>query len=149
MPSFSLLSELDKITDEMFCDENTKLSKQCLDGVNANICRCTHRLKVRINSLVEFILIDIEDGQTHPFHLHGHKFHVMEMGSLNSTVTVDEIKKHGIPEGKNLNKNPIHKDTVLVPNKGFVRLRFIADNPGFWLAHCHFGRKLLIDYIIN
>jgi FtsP/CotA-like multicopper oxidase with cupredoxin domain len=136
MPRFSLLSEPEKIEDDMFCDESTKLSKECLDGVNSNVCRCTHRLKVKLNSIVDLILIDIEDSQTHPFHLHGHKFHVLEMGNLNTTV--GEIRKNGIPLG-NINHTPVHKDTVLVPNKGFVRLRFKADNPGFWLAHCHFG----------
>lgn len=138
MPKFSLFSEPEKVREDMFCDDSTKLSMECLSGVNSNICRCTHRLKVKLNSIVDFILIDVEDSQTHPFHLHGHKFHVMEMGTLNSTV--DEIKKRGISLG-NVNDIPVHKDTVLVPNKGFVHLRFKADNPGFWLAHCHFGNE--------
>jgi hypothetical protein len=138
MPEFALMTEPEKIHDDIFCDEKTKFSKQCLDGVNANICRCTYRIKVKLNSVVDLILIDVEDSQTHPFHLHGHKFYVLEMGSLNSTV--DEIKKNGIPKGK-FNQNPIRKDTVVVPNKGFIRIRFKADNPGFWLAHCHFGKE--------
>lgn len=40
------------------------------------------------------------------------------------------------------NKNPPLKDTVLIPNPGYVRLRFLADNPGFWLGHCHFDWHL-------
>jgi FtsP/CotA-like multicopper oxidase with cupredoxin domain len=142
MPEFSLLSEPENIKEEMFCDENTKLNTTCLDNDNHNICRCTHRLKVKLNSIVDLVLIDIEDSQNHPFHLHGHKFYVMEMGSLNSTVA--EVKKHGIPLAKNFNRSPIHKDTVVVPNKGYIRLRLKADNPGFWLAHCHFEWHLAI-----
>ena len=33
--------------------------------------------------------------------------------------------------------NPPQKDTVSVPDSGFVVMRFRADNPGFWLMHCH------------
>lgn len=32
---------------------------------------------------------------------------------------------------------PPIKDTIIVPNNGFVRLRFKACNPGYWLMHCH------------
>jgi FtsP/CotA-like multicopper oxidase with cupredoxin domain len=42
-------------------------------------------------------------------------------------------------EGKivrNLEDPPL-KDTVAVPDGGFVVLRFWADNPGYWLFHCH------------
>lgn len=144
MPPFALLSEPENIKNEMFCDEKTKLRETCLDNDNLNICRCVHRLKVKLNSIVDLILIDIEDSQTHPFHLHGHKFYVLEMGALNSTVTVAQIKKNKLPLSKNFNRSPVHKDTVVVPNKGFIRLRLKADNPGFWLGHCHFEWHLAI-----
>lgn len=29
------------------------------------------------------------------------------------------------------------KDTVTVPDGGYTIIRFYADNPGFWLFHCH------------
>lgn len=29
------------------------------------------------------------------------------------------------------------KDTVTVPDGGFTIIRFVADNPGWWLFHCH------------
>ncbi len=32
---------------------------------------------------------------------------------------------------------PIIKDTVAVPFGGYTILRFRADNPGYWLLHCH------------
>lgn len=31
----------------------------------------------------------------------------------------------------------VAKDTVQVPGLGYVILRFISDNPGFWSYHCH------------
>ena len=31
----------------------------------------------------------------------------------------------------------VAKDTVIVPYGGYTVIRFIADNPGWWLLHCH------------
>jgi hypothetical protein len=35
-------------------------------------------------------------------------------------------------------KGPPMKDTIAVPNNGYVVVRFRADNPGYWMFHCHF-----------
>lgn len=48
---------------------------------------------------------------------------------------IEEMDEEG-----NLKRNfykPIIKDTVVIPPKGYVIVRFIADNPGFWMIHCH------------
>jgi L-ascorbate oxidase len=29
------------------------------------------------------------------------------------------------------------KDTITVPDGGYTIIRFKADNPGYWLFHCH------------
>ena len=34
-------------------------------------------------------------------------------------------------------ESPIQKDTIPVPDAGFTVMRFRADNPGFWIMHCH------------
>jgi hypothetical protein len=34
--------------------------------------------------------------------------------------------------------NPVFKDTIPVPRFGYTIMRFVADNPGIWLFHCHF-----------
>ena len=36
--------------------------------------------------------------------------------------------------------NPPIKDVVVVPTRGFTVVRFLADNPGFWLTHCHISK---------
>jgi FtsP/CotA-like multicopper oxidase with cupredoxin domain len=33
--------------------------------------------------------------------------------------------------------NPMRRDTVDVPGGGSVNIRFVADNPGAWVFHCH------------
>jgi hypothetical protein len=46
-------------------------------------------------------------------------------------------KTKGLPMSP-LNSAPPLKDTVSVPSRGYTVVRFRADNPGFWLMHCHF-----------
>lgn len=77
------------------------------------------------------IIINSEDPGKHPFHLHGHNFQIIERsledgGSLPANVTDD-----GTPDF------PIRRDTISVWPNGNARLRFVADNPGVWLFHCH------------
>lgn len=58
-------------------------------------------------------------GMDHPFHLHGHSFHVLgKPGALNLT-------------------DPILKDTINVPSKSEVVIQWRATNPGRWFFHCH------------
>lgn len=67
----------------------------------------------------------------HPFHLHGHAFHVIAMERLGSNVTVNEVEKL-YNEGrikKNLVSPPL-KDTITVPDGGYTIIRFKASNPG-------------------
>lgn len=49
----------------------------------------------------------------------------------------------------NITPNDFHalKDTVSIPSKGFAVFRFKADNPGWWLLHCHFGKFLFGCFI--
>jgi FtsP/CotA-like multicopper oxidase with cupredoxin domain len=58
-------------------------------------------------------------GMDHPFHLHGHSFHVLgKPGALNLT-------------------DPVLKDTINVPARDEVVIQWQADNPGRWFFHCH------------
>jgi FtsP/CotA-like multicopper oxidase with cupredoxin domain len=54
----------------------------------------------------------------HPFHLHGHSFEVLSLGGV-------------VPERRQI------EDTIDIPIHAAARLRFVADNPGAWMAHCH------------
>ncbi|PSN35389.1 hypothetical protein C0J52_17819 [Blattella germanica] len=74
----------------------------------------------------------------HPFHLHGHAFRVVAMERLGSTTSVEEVQaldKAGQIYRK-LQGAPV-KDTVTVPDGGFTIVRVHANNPGYWLFHCH------------
>ena len=65
---------------------------------------------------VELIMIN-RTGMSHPMHLHGHRYQVVEIGGKSFPGAV--------------------RDTVLVPPGERVVVAFDADNPGLWAFHCH------------
>jgi FtsP/CotA-like multicopper oxidase with cupredoxin domain len=65
---------------------------------------------------VELVMIN-RTGMSHPMHLHGHPFQVVEIDGKRFPGAV--------------------RDTVLVPPGRRVVVAFDADNPGLWAFHCH------------
>ncbi len=55
----------------------------------------------------------------HPFHIHGNRFQVVDVGG------------EGVPEGQGW------KDTFDIPPRTTVTLVSALDNPGEWMYHCH------------
>jgi len=115
-------------------------------------CACTHILSVKFGSVVQLVFSNIlSDQQTvaahHPVHLHGHGFAIMHVGNAppNSSANSPDLRcadeictRIGWTSGKpRWNERPPIKDTVIVPAHGYVVVRFRADNPGFWMMHCH------------
>ncbi|KAI9272916.1 multicopper oxidase-domain-containing protein [Phascolomyces articulosus] len=74
------------------------------------------------------LVLNNKDGNTHPFHLHGHVFQIVGKGDgyydNNSSIPLNTT-------------NPMRRDTIQVPGEGFAIVRFRADNPGIWFFHCH------------
>lgn len=152
-PSFPLLSEPERIDESMFCDVVHMKRKNCVRDSKETICKCIHRLKVKLNANVEFVALNTLDKIPHPLHLHGHKFHVLDSGILNETLNgnyEDYVTRDNA-------KRPPYKDTCILPFPGFVRFRFRASNPGFWLFHCHYdwhmpigiGSFITTDFVIK
>ncbi|KAE8374345.1 Cupredoxin [Aspergillus bertholletiae] len=101
----------------------------------------THTQVLGHNDVVEVILNN-QDSGSHPFHLHGHAFQVVDrypaMGAdffqyadATDAVAFDPTNHSTFPAF------PPRRDTIVVPPMGYVVLRFRADNPGVWLFHCH------------
>ena len=72
---------------------------------------------------------------SHPFHLHGYAFHVIGMGRSPDRNVKKINLKHALDLDRRglLNREfnlPPGKDTIAVPNNGYVVFRFRADNPG-------------------
>jgi FtsP/CotA-like multicopper oxidase with cupredoxin domain len=68
----------------------------------------------------ESCILDLRNDTAwwHPMHLHGHSFHV--------------LSRDGAPV-----PHDVWGDTVLVRPHEWVRVAFVADNPGDWMLHCH------------
>ena len=105
----------------------------------------------------------------HPIHLHGHSFHVVYIGygeynaadgriqefttdidcgtglCVNPQWTNDIIPQGVLDRTENgrVVSSAIRKDTVIVPAGGYVVVAFQADNPGYWIIHCHIEEHLL------
>lgn len=72
---------------------------------------------------------------SHPFHLHGYAFNVIGIGRSPDKNVKKINLKHALDLDKRglLNRQfnlPPAKDTIAVPNNGYVIFRFRADNPG-------------------
>ncbi|KOC68923.1 Laccase-4 [Habropoda laboriosa] len=134
LPSAPLLSQRDFIDQNQFCNASTVM------GCDQDYCACTHVLRVKLGSVVEMVLVDegFAYDANHPFHLHGYQFRVIAMEKVGKNVTTEQVQaldKNGAIR-RNLDRAPL-KDTVTVPDGGYTVVRFYADNPGYWLFHCH------------
>ncbi len=73
-------------------------------------------------------MTNLDNGE-HPFHLHGHNFWVVAT-SL-------------VPDGEALyGPNFVRRDVISLPPAGWARIRFVADDPGVWVFHCHSARSM-------
>lgn len=63
-------------------------------------------------------------------HLHGMAFQIVDMGTL------DQLK-NGKTAYTQAEHFPVAKDTVAVPSVSFVKIRFRASNPGYWMLRSH------------
>ncbi|KAK8572176.1 hypothetical protein V6N12_028237 [Hibiscus sabdariffa] len=71
----------------------------------------------------------------HSMYIHGHKFYILGEGYGNFNSTTD-------PETYNL-VDPPYLSTASLPVKGWLTIRFKANNPGVWAMHCQEGRHLI------
>jgi FTR1 family protein len=80
------------------------------------------------NRVVEVLLTNLDNGE-HPFHLHGHNFWVVDTSA--------------VPDGEaRYGPHYVRRDVISLPPSGWARIRFVADNPGVWLFHCHSARPV-------
>ncbi|XP_011300938.1 laccase-1 [Fopius arisanus] len=133
-PEFPLLPQRDSMTTENFCNSST------VGDCKNKYCECTHVIQVALGNVIELVLVDegVAFDANHPFHLHGNSFRVVAMTRVGKFVTVDEIKELDRNGSivRRLESAPL-KDTVTVPDGGYTIVRFYADNPGYWIFHCH------------
>ncbi|XP_028792708.1 laccase-5 [Neltuma alba] len=87
--------------------------------------------KLKFGSRVQIVLQDtsIVTPENHPIHLHGYDFYIVAQGFGNFDPKKDTSKFNLV--------DPPMRNTVGVPVNGWAVIRFVADNPGAWIMHCH------------
>lgn len=139
MPGKPLAVAREQNDETKFCNSSSLAAKNI--NCRSDFCECAHIIQVPLNATVELILVDegYKYDANHPFHLHGHDFRVIGMERIQRTgVTVEQIKK--LDDAGKIRRRLIGapiKDTITVPDGGYTVIRFLANNPGFWLLHCH------------
>jgi len=87
---------------------------------------------IEIGSVVDIIVnVQIVPIQ-HPMHLHGHEFFILGYGSLDAGSYNATLHESSLDYF-----NPLRRDTISVNADSWIYIRYVADNPGVWLFHCH------------
>jgi FtsP/CotA-like multicopper oxidase with cupredoxin domain len=64
-------------------------------------------------------------------------------------MTVNEVKNQmresDIASALDLSNTAPQRDSAHLPENGWLAIRFIADNPGVWLLHCHINSHLSVS----
>lgn len=87
--------------------------------------------------LVEVVVNNLDTG-AHIMHIHGHQPQLV--ARVSGTVDSDgNITDQAIYDGdtSSFPKTPIRRDTWVLAAAGYTVVRFIANNPGVWIMHCH------------
>ncbi|XP_074584971.1 laccase-3-like [Curcuma longa] len=87
--------------------------------------------QVKYGSVLEVVMqgTSILTSEEHPMHIHGYHFYVLATGFGNFDRRRDAARFNLV--------DPPLRNTVGVPANGWAVVRFVADNPGAWLVHCH------------
>ncbi|OIT03641.1 PREDICTED: laccase-12-like isoform X1 [Nicotiana attenuata] len=87
--------------------------------------------KLKYGAKVQVVLqgTSIVTGENHPIHLHGYDFYIIAEGFGNFNPQTDTAKFNLV--------DPPRRNTASLPVNGWSVIRFVADNPGVWLMHCH------------
>lgn len=101
-------------------------------GLASNVTIYGSNTGTHITNHMEVVEMVINNGDPgkHPFHLHGHVFQLVKR-SAEGEGDFDPAADWTAPE------NPMRRDVIQVPPQGHAVIRYVADNPGVWLFHCH------------
>ncbi|KAJ6592231.1 laccase [Mycena vulgaris] len=85
------------------------------------------------NKVIEISIPGGSPGAPHPFHLHGHNFHVIRSAGNDTYNFVDPVIRDVVSTGS------------VTDNATF---RFVTDNAGPWFLHCHIDWHLEIGLAV-
>ncbi|KAJ7277219.1 laccase [Mycena rebaudengoi] len=86
------------------------------------------------NKVIEISIPGGSPGAPHPFHLHGHNFHVVKSAGNSTFNFVDPVIRDVVSTGAATTDN--------------TTIRFVTDNAGPWFLHCHIDFHLEIGLAV-
>ncbi|XP_041450921.1 laccase [Drosophila obscura] len=104
-----------------------------------DVCECLNVIRMPAYRPIEMVVANYMTS-THPYHIHGNSFRLVGQGVVGN---IDELRNiQNLDRQGRLPRLPDHyhavvKDSVQIPGLGYIIVRFISNNPGFWLYHCH------------
>lgn len=114
-----------------------------VEGVNGEAFDLKNELVVSSDGVevVDLILQNFDEGN-HPFHLHGAQMFILAAGhgyfpGYEQLGLQEEGKGLLDPKNNTIIANPVRRDVTTIEAFGWTLVRFVADNPGVWLFHCH------------
>jgi L-ascorbate oxidase len=138
----------------LFKNPKVNFLKQVESGVN--IANYPGVYDIRVGEKVQIVFQNRYSSngvcEQHPWHLHGHQFYVVGEGADK----YDPKSANPVIHQNIVNKRTQFRDVVtLFANRsdhrtdfktpcGWVAIRFIANNPGVWLAHCHITAHMIM-----
>ncbi|KAG6448378.1 hypothetical protein O3G_MSEX005450 [Manduca sexta] len=132
-PNAPILLQPKDVREDLICnvgEEGSQLEAQCIQILNA----------VQ-GETMELVLVNEGFGgnDSYTFHMHGFSMQVVSTWRHphHHPLTREEVMRMD-EEGRivrNL-KNPVNKDTITIPNKGFMIVRIALDRGGSWLLEC-------------
>ena len=116
--------------------------KMCDPLVDPNECVCVFLLEVAKDDVVEIFFTNPAGKYAiaHPAHLHGYDHAIIATGEIPEDVEDMNEWVRQQNEAGNVQRNlmdPPRKDSVQTIPGSYMLVRFLADNPGFWIWHCH------------
>jgi len=113
------------------------------------------------NIQIVFINYVGSDGicEQHPWHMHGHNFYVVDEGPDDYNPKIDGVavqrKFDNITKNDRQTCYPLRDVLILVAKQtknegkpgaacGWIAIRFVANNPGIWIVHCHLTAHLIM-----
>lgn len=97
----------------------------------------TNAMVAEYGQLVEIVINNYDTG-AHIMHIHGHQPQLVARvnGEVNAA---GNITSQAIYDGDSSSfpKIPVRRDTWVLAAAGYTVVRFVANNPGVWIIHCH------------
>ncbi|TPX58053.1 hypothetical protein PhCBS80983_g03412 [Powellomyces hirtus] len=142
-----------KIGRQSYVLPNQAMLLQHYNGTIKDMDPASKPIYVHKNRVVDILLqarVGTLNGvcEQHPFHLHGHSFWDLGGGNGTWNPTMRPDTKHAVirdtltvyPSPSAYFETPQPEGTGC----GWRRLRFVADNPGAWMLHCHIVAHLVM-----